>query len=207
MFFSKTRLILSIIIGLYLSLLIASLIGSVLMKAADDDWDIRLLKGEVANLLEKHKEKMIIYNYRSIIEKDPEMEKNPFSQAFRKKWVETFHSEIDAIGRHVTSHNRNIARAKFIAKFMAQVYEDTIIRNASKGDLNWNHDTINLSKKSYRTEKWVIKITWVIAICGLIITVPFGLLMLYVVIVVATAVWFFILNRISELSNAIQGKR
>lgn len=166
MFFSKTRLILSIIIGLLLSVQIASVIYSDLMKTADSDKNIRSLKGEVANLLEKLREEGSLYR-----------------------------DEKDKIGKvgnrhsfqYVTSHNRNIALAKVNSNL--EGYEDS--------------HTINLSKKSYRTEKWVNNITWVIAISGLIITIPFGLLILYVV----TVVWFFILNRISELSNAIQGKR
>ena len=171
MFFSKIRLILSIIIGLLLSLLIANLVNSVLMKTADRDENIRSLKGDVAILLEK-------------------MGDNPFPKV---RPDPDYRDEIDKIGKgmslqYVSSHNRNIALAK--VKINLKRYQE-------------DSDTINLSKKSYRTEKWVIKITWIIAICGLIITIPFGLLLLYVV----TAVWFFILNRISELSNAIQGKR
>ena len=193
MFFSKTRLILAIIIGLYLSPLIAFLVSSsVLIETADDDWDIRLLKDEVAYLLDRLKEEG--GEFALLLEAKPEM---GLEQLLEAKVFSNFQDEIAKVGmrnsqQYVSSHNRNIALAKVMVNLKRY-----------QGD----HDTINLSKKSYRTEKWVIKITWIIAICGLIITIPFGLLVLYVVIGVATAVWFFILNRISELSNAIQGKR
>ncbi len=193
MFFSKTRLILAIIIGLYLSLLIASLVSSsVLMKTADDEWDIRLLKGDVAYLLDRLKEEG--GEFALLLEAKPEM---GLEQLLEAEVFSNFQDEIAKVGmrnsqQYVSSHNRNIALAKVMVNLKRY-----------QGD----RDTINLSKKSYRTEKWVIKIGWIIAICGLIITIPFGLLVLYVVTGVATAVWFFILNRISELSNAIQGKR
>ena len=215
MFFSKTRLILSIIIGLMLSLLIASFVrNSVLMKTADDDWDIRLLKGEVANLLEL----LDGLNFDAFVDVDDvgglleervvrtlEETKIHFWERFmagvtdadadtRKHFdqvldamggaeaakLSNFQDEINKMGQHVSSHNRNIALAKVKVKLKRY-----------QGD----RDTINLSKKSYRTEKWVNNITWIIAICGLIITIPFVLLML-----------MFMSNGISELSNAIQGK-
>ncbi len=209
MFFSKTRLILSIIIGLLLSVPIVSLVNSVLMETADPDWRIRLLKGEVANLLElldginfnlleaQTLEEAAaatddINRYLQLLEQALEEADTDARISYVKLLeamdVSHFRDEIDKMGQHVTSHNRNIALAK--VKINLKRYQE-------------DRDTINLSKKSYRTEKWVNNITWVIAISGLIITIPFGLLMLYVV----TVVWFFILNRISELSNAIQGKR
>ena len=192
MFFSKTRLILSIIIGLYLSLLIASLVYSVLIETADSNENIYELKGDVAYLLDRLKEEG--GEFALLLEAKPEM---GLKQLLEAQVFSNFQDEIAKVGmrnsrQYVSSHNRNIALAK--VKINLKRYQE-------------DRDTINLSKKSYRTEKWVIKITWIIAICGLIITIPFGLLMLSVVTVVATAVWFFILNRISELSNAIQGKR
>ncbi len=223
MFFSKTRLILSIIIGILLSVLIASLVNSVLMVTADNDENIHTLKGDVANLLaaeamdDINRLNMLnmletqaleeaaattddLNRYLQLLEAQALEEAAATTDDLKglildieARAISNFRDEIDKIGtrnsrRYVTLHNRNIALAK--VKINLKGYQE-------------DRDTINLSQKSYRSEKWVNNITWVIAICGLIITIPFSLLMLYVV----TVVWFFILNRISELSNAIQGKR
>ena len=89
---------------------------------------------------------------------------------------------------YLSNYNREIAMARVKVK-----------TSEHSNDLN----TIEQSLKKYRIKSDVIRTAVLIGIVSLFITIPFSLLILYIV----TVIWYFVLNRISELSNAVQGKR
>ena len=105
-------------------------------------------------------------------------------------------SDIDNIGinpgyyshSYLSNHNREIAIAKV---------------KVNTGKYSSDDNTIQKSIKRYKIESDVNRIAVLIGILSLVITIPFSLLILYIV----TVLWYFILNRISELSKAVQGKR
>ncbi len=171
-FYTKTRCIISSVIGVLLSTIIGGMYYSDQIDTVDTKEEIIRVEKHVADLL------------------------NTLSEG-SLKW-----SDIDSIGKksgyygqryprrnsYLSNYNREIA--------MARVKVET---TKYSSDLN----TIERSQKEYKIESDVIRIAVLIGIGSVLITIPFSLLIFYIV----TILWYFILNRISELSQAIQGKR
>ena len=89
---------------------------------------------------------------------------------------------------YLSRHNLSIAKARFDVRTEAH-HDDP--------------DTIKKSKKSYRTEAGVTATATLIGVFSPILTIPFSLLVLFIVGVV----WYFVLDRVNELSKAVQGRR
>ena len=161
-FYTKTRCIISSVIGILLSMIIAGIYYSAEIDTADTKEEIVRIEKHVADML------------------------NTLYEGGSLKW-----SDINNIydrNSYLSNYNRRIARAR--VKVKTSEYSN---------DFN----TIEQSLKKYKIESNVIRTAVLIGIVSLIITIPFSLLILYIV----TVIWYFALNRISELSKAIQGKR
>ena len=165
-FYSKTKLIISIVIGISLSVTMAFVVYHIQMESVNTKKEIEQVKTQVQDLIDKlYKEGNVSYMESSKIGYDEGMRYS-----------------------YLSSHNLLIAIAKFNVKTKA--YHD-------------DPETIRNSKKAYRTKSRVTTTAVLLGLLSPIITIPSILLVVFIL----TITWYFILNRIDELSKAIQGKR
>ena len=166
-FYTKVRCIISSIIGILLSTIIAGMYHSDQIDKANTEEEIIRVEKHVADLFNTLREGSLTWNDIDNIGKNP----GYYSQRYSRSTG------------YLSNYNREIA--------MARVKVET---TEYSNDLN----TIEQSLKKYKIESDVIRTAVLIGIVSLIITIPFSLLILYIV----TVIWYFILNRISELSKA-----
>lgn len=171
-FYTKARGIISSVIGILLSTIIAGMFYSGQIDTADTEEEIIRVEKHIGDLLNTLSEGSLTWSDIDNIGKNPRY----YGQRYAR-W-----------SGYLSNYNREIAMAKVKVK-----------TTEYSGDFN----TIEQSLKKYKKRSDVIGMTVLIGILSLIITIPFSLLMLYIV----TVIWYFALNRISELSNAVQGKR
>lgn len=177
MFFSKTRFILSIIIGILLSTMIVGMgYYYSYIDTADTKEDITRVEKHVAELLNSLSEGSLQWSDIDNIGMNPDFLDLGHSRLGRK------------LLSYLSDYNRQIAMARVKVKTSKYLSDP---------------NTIEQSHKKYKIRSEVLINAVFIGFLSLILTIPFSLLMLYIV----TVLWGFILNRISELSNAIQGKR
>ena len=168
-FYSKTKLIISIIVGIAVSGTVAITIYVVQIKTANTNAEIMHVKYQVQGLINKL--------YRE----------------------EVTYEEILRIGiyegrtsSYLSNYNLSIANAKY--NIRTKGYHDDPV-------------TIKESKKSYRTKRRVITTAILVGVFSPILTIPFCMSVIFLVIFIPNFLWHFILDRISELSKSIQGKR
>ena len=169
-FYTKARCIISSVIGILLSTIIAGMYYSDQIDTANTEEEIIRVEKHVADLFNTLREGSLTWNDIDNIGK------NRYRQSY------------SGSTGYLSNYNREIA--------MARVKVET---TEYSNDLN----TIEQSLKKYKIESDVIRTAVLIGIVSFIITIPFSLLILYIV----TIIWYFVLNRISELSKAVQGKR
>ncbi len=176
-FYTKARCIISSVIGILLSTIIAGGYYSGQIDTADTKEEIIRVEKHVADLLNTLSEGSLTWSDIDNIGYDGSPRSIGSGNWRYPRWK-----------GYLSNYNRQIAMARVKVK-----------TSEYSSDLN----TIEQSLKEYKTESDVVKIAVLIGILSLVITIPFSLLILYIV----TVIWYFVLNRISELSKAVQGKR
>ena len=168
-FYSKPRLIISIIIGIAISVASAIVIYRDQIKDADSKEKIEIAKAYVEKVIgEKGEDRFLSYGkaYEAV-------------------------GEIRSIIR-LSGYNEIIAVSKI---------------NINLPEGNMRAGIVESSKKAYKTTGEVTTKAILIGIFSPILTIPFSLLIIFLVIFIPTLLWHFILDRINELSKSIQGKR
>ena len=165
-FYSKTKFIISIVIGICLSVNLAFIVYESQIETANTNKAIEQVTTQVKALIDKlYEEGTVSYT---------ESSKIGYSEG--------------ADYSYLSGHNLSIAKAKFDVNTKAH-HDDP--------------DTIKKSKKVYRTKSEVQTTAILVGFFSPILTIPFCLLVPFIV----SVIWYFVLDRINEMSNAIQGKR
>lgn len=165
-FYTKTRCIISSVIGILLSTIIGGMYYSDQIDTADTKEEIIRVEKHVADLLN-------ILGEGSL------------------KW-----SDIDSIGKKSGYYGQGYSRRNiYLSNYNREIAMARVKVETTKYSSHLN--TIERSQKEYKIESDVIRIAVLIGIVSVLITIPFSLLIFYIV----TILWYFILNRISELSQ------